>query len=215
MCQTCTGHGGLPRSDKAGADDGDVALMIAHDPVGLGRELRLVDHDEPDTLLRQDLRLSLVVEPPLLATRHTGDGRATVEQRDGHGVLLLLELDDEPQRRPIPVDGEPASPSGRRRHVTDKPQERRLSLPADPDHLVAEVENIVDFVNLIWPRGDVLKWPRRGVGSMWGAVCCQAQQEVGSSLRKRFAVRRMPSAMVRYGAHVSASWVTVNPALMA
>ena len=72
-----------------------------------------------------------------------------------------------------------------------------------------------DFVNLIWPRGDVLKWPRRGVGSMWGAVCCQAQQEVGSSLRKRFAVRRMPSAMVRYGAHVSASWVTVNPALMA
>jgi hypothetical protein len=50
---------------------------------------------------------------------------------------------NEPQRRPIPVDGEPASPSGRRRHVTDKPQERRLSLPADPDHLVAEVENIV------------------------------------------------------------------------
>lgn len=72
-----------------------------------------------------------------------------------------------------------------------------------------------DFVNLIWPRGDGLKWPRRGGGSMWVAVCCQAQQEVGSSLRKRFAVRRMPSAMVRYGAQVSASWVTVNPALMA
>lgn len=87
-----------------------------------------------------------------------------------------------------------------RRHRLDAMQVRAVS---------------ADFVNLIWPRGDVLKWPRRGVGSMWGAVCCQAQQEVGSSLRKRFAVRRMPSAMVRYGAHVSASWVTVNPALMA
>lgn len=76
-------------------------------------------------------------------------------------------------------------------------------------------EDLSDFVNLIWPRGDGLKWPRRGVGSMCVAVCCQAQQEVGSSLRKRFAVRRMPSAMVRYGAQVSASRVTVNPAVMA
>lgn len=30
--------------------------MIAHDPVGLRRELRLVDHDEPDTLLRHNFR---------------------------------------------------------------------------------------------------------------------------------------------------------------
>ena len=85
--------------------------------------------------------------------------------------------------------------------------------PEDPQYEIAS--DRTDFVNLIWPRGDGLKWPRRGGGSMWVAVCCQAQQEVGSSLRKRFAVRRMPSAMVRYGAQVSASWVTVNPALMA
>ena len=25
---------------------------------------------------------------------------------------------------------------------------------------------VADFVNLIWPRGDGLKWPRRGGGSM-------------------------------------------------
>ena len=118
-------------------------FVVADDLVGLRRELRLVDHDEPDTLLRQDLLLPLVVELALLTTGHPGDGRAPVEKRDGHGVLLLLELDHEPQRRPIPVDREPASPSGRRGHVTDKPQERRLSLPADPDYLVAEVENVV------------------------------------------------------------------------
>ncbi len=65
------------------------------------------------------------------------------EQRGDLGVLLLLELDHEPQRRPVPVDGEPASPPGRRRHVSDKPRERRLPLGANPDHLVAEVENVV------------------------------------------------------------------------
>lgn len=35
------------------------------------------------------------------------------------------------------------------------------------------------------------------VGIEGGAVPCPAQQEVGSSLRKRFAVRRIPSDMVR------------------
>lgn len=110
-------------------------FVVADDLVGLRRELRLVDDDNADAVLRQDFHLPLVVE--------SGDGRASVEQRNGLGVLLLLERNYEPQRRPVPVDGELASPSGRRRHVTDKLLERRLSLPADPDCLVAEVENVV------------------------------------------------------------------------
>lgn len=57
--------------------------------------------------LRQNLCLPLVVQSPLLAAGHTRDGRATIEQRDGHGVLLLLDLDHEPQRRQYPSTGSP------------------------------------------------------------------------------------------------------------
>lgn len=168
-------------------DDDEYPLPLSCD---VGRPGQAGSGEDPVAGDQVRLLAPLRPRPFEVARRHGNDAAAVGERADPEPGRQLLDpgVDDRPT-------------AGAARGLGPIPScERELAF---------------DFVNLIWPRGDGLKWPRRGGGSMWVAVCCQAQQEVGSSLRKRFAVRRMPSAMVRYGAQVSASWVTVNPALMA
>lgn len=86
--------------------DGDVLVVVAHDPLGHHRERGFLDDHQTKPALRDKQSLALVVQSTLLTATDAGDGLPTVEERRGLGVLFLLELDDQVEIGPVAVDGE-------------------------------------------------------------------------------------------------------------
>ncbi|WP_292885840.1 hypothetical protein [Microbacterium sp.] len=85
------------------ADDVEIGDAVARDALRSDQERRLLDHDEAQRVLRYQLPLAGVIQAALLAPSDTGHRLTTVEERRRLRVLLLLELDDESERRPVSV----------------------------------------------------------------------------------------------------------------
>ena len=135
-----------PRSQSSRqvlTSDGDVPGVITHDPFRLHLESGFIDDDEPESVFRNEPALARVVDSPLLAAADPGDRLTAVEEVVRLRVLLLLELDDEPQSLPVSVnrEREAASPVGRR--VPTQPIEPGLTVPGGPEYLVAQIEDVV------------------------------------------------------------------------
>lgn len=123
-------------------DDREVPCTVTGNPLRLHGEGGLFDQHEAQPVVRDLGALALVVAAPLLGTADPGDGLPTVEEQRWLRVLLLLELDDEPEVRPVPVDGQRRSARPRRRGVTAQPVEPRLRGPGYAKRLVAQVEDV-------------------------------------------------------------------------
>lgn len=94
-------------------------------------------------MLGEQLTLPVVVDPPLLAAVHTGDSPSTIEERRGSRVLLLLELNDELEARPIAIDWEPCTEWARGRWITAQPVECRLTTTGLTENLIAQIEHVM------------------------------------------------------------------------
>lgn len=87
-------------------DNREVPCAVTSDPLRLHREGGLLDHDELHPVFGDLGALAFVIAAALLGAADSGDCLAPVEERRWLRVLLLLELNDEPQLRPVPVNRE-------------------------------------------------------------------------------------------------------------
>jgi hypothetical protein len=81
---------------------------------------------------------ALVVEAALLAAADAGYGLASLEERRGLRMLLLLELYDELESGPEAAHRELRAERSRRGRVAAEPVERRLAAAARAEKLVSQ-----------------------------------------------------------------------------
>lgn len=85
----------------------EVALAMPDKPLRLHSEGELVDDDESEPVGRDEPSRAFILNASLISPSDTRHGVPSIEERPRHGVLLLVELDDEPQSRPVAIDREP------------------------------------------------------------------------------------------------------------